>query len=313
MLAGLLRRRPGLADNGGDAAAAVRRLFADWSIETTPRQAERLQSFTALLPVGTRVNVAFLPDEDARSVVATVERLRAQGMRPVPHVPARTMPSAAFLEDYLTACAQAGARDALVIGGGVAVPRGPFDRSIQVLETGLFQALGFQRIGVAGHPEGSPDIPPDELERAIADKNRLAASTGLDLVIYTQFSFDAGAVIRWRRMLARAGNRLPIRVGLPGPASIKSLMRFAALCGVGSSLSFLTRRRGQVLQLLSQAEPDGFVLDLAREGGDPADGAIEGVHLYPFGGLEKASAFARALADGRFQVNRTGGGLDIER
>lgn len=299
------------ADDTLALAAAVRRLFADWSIETTPRQAERIAAFETLLPPGTRVNVAYVPDESDRAVVSTVRRLAASGMRPVPHVPARTMPSAACLEDYLTACAQAGAREALVIGGGVPRPRGPFDRSVQVLETGLLQALGYRRVGVAGHPEGSPDIAPGDLARALAEKNELAAATGLELVIYTQFTFDAAAVIRWRGALAAAGNRLPIRLGIPGPASIKSLMRYAALCGVGSSLRFLTRRHGQLLQLLGQAEPDGFLVDLLRGVGDDAGGRIEGVHLYPFGGVEKAAAFARALAEGRFRVNRRGDGLDV--
>jgi len=130
-------------------------------------------------------------------------------------------------------------------------------------------------------------------------------------VIYTQFTFDAAAVIGWREALAAAGNRLPIRLGIPGPASIKSLMRYAALCGVGSSLRFLSRRRGQVFQLLGQAEPDGFLVDLLRGVVDDAGGRIEGVHLYPFGGVEKAAAFARALAEGRFRVNRRGDGLDV--
>jgi methylenetetrahydrofolate reductase (NADPH) len=312
MLASLLEPRGPVPGNDDVAlAASVRRLFADWSIETTPRQAERIPSFEAMLPAGTRVNVAYVPDESDRAVVSTVRRLAASGMRPVPHVPARTMPSAAFLESYLAACAQAGACEALVIGGGVPRPRGPFDRSMQVLETGLLQALGYRRVGVAGHPEGSPDIAGHDLARALAEKNEFAAATGLELVIYTQFTFDAASVIRWREALAVAGNRLPIRIGVPGPASIKSLMRYAALCGVGSSLRFLSRRRGQVFQLMSQAEPDGFVVDLVRGVEGDAGGRIEGVHLYPFGGLEKAAAFARALAEGRFRLSRNGDGLDV--
>lgn len=308
----LLEARPRRSARDTDAlAAAVRRLFAGWSIETTPRQAERIASFQAQLPPGTRVNVAFVPDESDRAVVSTVRRLVDEGMRPVPHVPARTMPSAAFLEDYLTACAQAGAGEALVIGGGVGRPRGPFDRSMQVLKTGLLQALGYRRVGVAGHPEGSPDIAQGDLIRALAEKNEFAAATGLELVIYTQFTFDAAAVIRWREVLAAVGNRLPIRLGIPGPASIKSLMRYAALCGVGSSLRFLSRRRGQVMQLLGQAEPDGFVVDFVQHLVDDAGGRIEGVHLYPFGGVEKATAYARALAEGRFQVSRSGDGLTV--
>ena len=53
--------------------------------------------------------------------------------------------------------AEAGVDEVLIIGGGVDQPVGAFDNSLQVLETGLLQKHGIRRVGVAGHPEGSPD------------------------------------------------------------------------------------------------------------------------------------------------------------
>ena len=35
---------------------------------------------------------------------------------------------------------------------------GKFDAAIQLLQTGVFQDNGVTRIGIAGHPEGNPDI-----------------------------------------------------------------------------------------------------------------------------------------------------------
>src|SRR3546814_12435059 len=49
-----------------------------------------------------------------------------------------------------------------------------FDSSMAILETGLFDKHGVETIGVAGHPEGSPDIAPAALEAALAWKNAFA-------------------------------------------------------------------------------------------------------------------------------------------
>ena len=68
---------------------------------------------------------------------------------------------------------------------------------MQLLETGLFDRYGFTSIGVAGHPEGSPDIPDAALKQALAWKNGFAERTAAQLYITTQFCFDAAPVIAW--------------------------------------------------------------------------------------------------------------------
>ncbi len=93
---------------------------------------------------------------------------------------------------------------------------------MDALGTGLFADNGITSIAVAGHPEGSPDISEDEIRKALDWKNNFAAKTGADMRIVTQFSFDPRLVIAWSRRLARAGNRLPIHVGVAGPAKPRS-------------------------------------------------------------------------------------------
>ena len=58
------------------------------------------------------------------------------------------------LKDYVSRCKDGGVKQALIIGGG-REPLGKFDSSFQLLETGYFENM---KIGIAGHPEGSPDI-----------------------------------------------------------------------------------------------------------------------------------------------------------
>ena len=290
-------------------AAQVTSLMQGWSIEITAKQAAKLERIT--LPRGTRVNIAFLPDEQPSAIEQTAARLVYERMVPVPHVPARTLPSYEALDSYLRGLAAVGVREALVIGGGAVTQQGPFASSMDVLRTGLFQELGFTRIAVAGHPEGSPDIDAHGLAGALADKNAWAIETGMKVELMTQFCFDAAQVVKWEEAIRLAGNRLPIRIGLPGPASIKSLLRYAQMCGVGNSLSFLSKRAGNVLQLVTAAEPDGFIVDMSKAVGSSSDNLVSGLHFYPFGGFEKTAHYAAAVAEGRFQVESDGQGFTV--
>jgi methylenetetrahydrofolate reductase (NADPH) len=292
-----------------DVVGQVTSLMKGWSIEITPKQAMKLERIP--LPRGARVNIAFLPDEHPSGIEQTAARLVYERMVPVPHVPARTLASMDMLDSYLRGLAAVGVREALVIGGGVATQQGPFAGTMDVLKTGLFQELGFTRIAVAGHPEGSPDIDAHGLAGALAEKNAWAVETGMNVEIMTQFCFDAARVVAWEEAIRLAGNRLPIRIGLPGPASIKSLLRYAQMCGVGNSLSFLSKRAGNVLQLVTAAEPDGFIVDLSRAVAGKDANLIAGLHFYPFGGFEKTAGYASAVADGRFQVESEGQGFTV--
>ena len=49
---------------------------------------------------------------------------------------------------------------------------GPFPDTISLLETGIFDKYGISEIGIAGHPEGSPDIPDLEIKKALLLKNK---------------------------------------------------------------------------------------------------------------------------------------------
>lgn len=287
---------------------AVVDLFRGLSIETAPGIAAKTASYGAHLPAGTPVYVTMLPGADLGEIVHTTARLRGEGLVPVPHIAARSLESRAQLDDYLRRLAgEAGVDQVLVIGGGVSTPVGPFDRSMQVLETGLLQQHGIKTIGVAGHPEGSKDIPAEEIARSVAEKNAYARATGTELYIATQFCFDAEAIIAWDRELRRAGNTLPIHLGLAGPAKLKSLIHYAAMCGVGPSMRFLTRQAMNIAKLASVSMPDKLLTELADCRAKDPDCGIAQLHLFAFGGLERSARWVKAMQDGRFTLDGRGG------
>jgi methylenetetrahydrofolate reductase (NADPH) len=206
-------------------------------------------------------------------------------------VPARFVRDAADLSARVKALAEAGSSSMLVLGGGAPEPIGRYDAAIQLLETGVFQANGVRRIGMAGHPEGNPDITKVHGEAvllaALQQKQAYLKANGLQGFIATQFLFEADPVADWARTLRSHGIDLPIYVGVQGPATIKTLVKYAAMCGVGNSARFIRKQALNITKLLTVNTPDDFVAGLAQLHYGRPELGIAGPHLYPFGGFDK--------------------------
>ena len=286
----------------------IQALVRGFSVETTPGSAAKVDSFATLLPAGTVVNVTQLPGSAQSDTIAVCKRLRAEGMEPVPHIAARSLTGEAGLARYLEGlAADAGVREVLVIGGGVDRPAGAYAESMDVLLSGRLEAAGIRKVGVAGHPEGSPDISADGLATALAAKNEWAARTGIETYIETQFCFDANAILKWEKSIRAAGNRLPIHIGVPGLASLKTLLKFAQVSGIGPSMRVLTRQTRNIARLLTVQAPDKLLVGLADGIQADPECLIRHLHFYPFGGLAKTVSWIDQIAAGNFSLNAKGG------
>jgi methylenetetrahydrofolate reductase (NADPH) len=274
-------------------------LLAGYSIEVMPRTAAKIEDFRALLPEGTRVYIAHIEGTPIADMVATAARLRAQGFEPMPHFPARIIADRATLADWIARYqGEADVRQALLLAGGVERPAGDFDSSMQLLETGLFDAAGFTRLHVAGHPEGNRDIDPDGGTRAVDEalrwKQAFSERTDARMAIVTQFAFEAGPMIAWAERLQAAGIRLPVHLGIAGPAKLQTLIRFAIACGVGPSLKVLQRRAMDVSKLVKPYEPTELLRALAAHRAAHPDSNIEQIHFFPLGGIAATAEWAQA-------------------
>jgi methylenetetrahydrofolate reductase (NADPH) len=123
--------------------------------------------------------------------------------------------------------------------------------------------------------------------KALKQKNDWLKASKIEGFIATQFLFDAIPVAHWATELRAAGIDLPIHVGVPGPASIKTLVKYAAMCGVGNSARFIRKQAMNVTKLLSVSTPDEFVDQLATLHFDKPELGIAAPHFYPFGGFDK--------------------------
>lgn len=269
--------------------------FADlidgWSIEVMPRTAAKIDDFRSILPVGTRVYVAHLEGTPIEDMVATAKRLNAEGFPVMPHFPARIIPDAGTLDDWIQRYrGEADVKQALLLGGGISTPAGAFDSSIQLMETGLFDRHGFTHLHIAGHPEGNRDIDPNgstaNVDQALLWKQDFSARTDAEMAIATQFAFDGRSVIGWAERIQAAGVTLPIHVGIAGPAKLQTLIKFAISCGVGPSLKVLQKRALDVTRLLLPYEPTDVVADLADYTARNPDSLIQKLHVFPLGGIK---------------------------
>jgi methylenetetrahydrofolate reductase (NADPH) len=264
------------------------------SIEVMPRTAEKIADFADLLPAGTRVYVAHIAGTPIEDMVATAARLRADGMVPMPHFPARIVPDRRTLTDWIARYrGEAGVDQALLLAGGVPEAAGAYHSSMQLMETAAFD--GFARLHVAGHPEGNRDIDPDGSAKNVSEalhwKQQFAERTDARMAIATQFCFEANPVIAWAESLRVAGIDLPIHIGVAGPAKLQTLIKFAIACGVGPSLRVLQKRATDVTKLLVPYEPTEFVSRLAAHKAAHPDFPIEAVHVFPLGGIKSSATW----------------------
>ena len=154
----------------------------------------------------------------------------------------------------------------MVIGGSN-VQVGVFDSSIQILETGYFDWL---KIGIAGHPDGSPDISDSNLEKAMKDKKPYA-----DYIV-TQWLLNPHPIIDFI-----SKQTIPVHVGITGPLKITSLIKFANIVGAKNSLNFLKSNFSKALDLMIPKDPN----DLIGKGKSHTDF----FHIYTFGGLKETN------------------------
>jgi methylenetetrahydrofolate reductase (NADPH) len=257
-----------------------------FSIEITAKDVEGLREVAPKLPPDTPVAVTFLPGETLEARLAAAREVRVLGFEPMPHFSARRIKSEAEFKLMIEQMvAEAGVKRCFVIAGDPPAAEGPYSDSSMLIETGLFEANGILAIGIAGHPEGHPNMTKEECFTVLKKKSAMIHERGMKPIIVTQFGFDPDAFMEWLVELRVQGIDAPVRIGVPGPTNIKSLMKFAARCGVSASTSVLAKYGISITKLLGTAGPDKMVDTFAKSFNEK-HGRVR-LHFYPFGGLPK--------------------------
>ena len=275
----------------------IKNLLNNFSIETTPNVYDKYGNFSEFVPLKNSIYVTFLPDEKSQRVIETSKKLKNEGYDVIPHLPARTIKNTTDLEKYIGDLSEkAGCNKILVIGGG-GNQKGNISSSMDVLKTELLSKYNFTEVGLAGHPEGNPDISEKDIENAIIEKNNFSRNSDLKLYLATQFFFEAQSLIKWEKKLDLLNNNLEIHAGIPGPATLKTLVGYARSCGITNSIRFLSKQAMNITKLATTRTPDKLISDLADYKALNSSTKLTKLHFYAFGGIKKTSDWLKSVSE----------------
>ena len=256
-----------------------------YSLEMTAKELDGLREAAPLIRPNTQIAVTFLPGEEIEQRVEAAVLVRELGFEPIVHLSARRLQSEEQLDSYLRdITTKAGVKRVFVIAGDPPEPEGPYENSLQIIESGLLEKHGIEIVGVGGHPEGHPNNTKAELWDWMEKKLAAVRAHGMVPLVVTQFAFDDDAIIEWIAEMRERGIDVPVRLGVPGPAGIKRLLGFAKRCGVGASASVMKKYGISLTNLIGSAGPDKLVDSLDKKLSDEEHGRVR-LHFYPFGAL----------------------------
>ena len=85
-------------NSAGQEAGCITELLNNFSLETTPSGAKKIEKFSNFVRPNTTVFITFLPGTDYNETVLTAKKLRIEGLNPAPHFAARSIDNAGCIE-----------------------------------------------------------------------------------------------------------------------------------------------------------------------------------------------------------------------
>ncbi|MDA8870501.1 methylenetetrahydrofolate reductase [Rhizobiaceae bacterium] len=259
------------------------------SIEVSAKHVQDGKLTATMLPSGTRVYITDVGVDPVADLVGAARTVRSLGYAPVPHIPARRIESESALDARIGAMVdEGGVDDVLIIAGEAPSQMGPYAQTLDILRTGIADRRGIRKIAIGGHPEGNAAYAKVDVNAVLREKLAFARESDADFRIVTQFGFDGASFVKWAQALADAGIDLPIHLGVAGPAKVTTLIKYAAMCGVGNSLNFFRKRSSSILHLATKHSPEDVVAPIEQAWRDGV-GHIAQLHVFPFGGLQASA------------------------
>ena len=246
-----------------------------WSMEILPVNFSLIPKIPSFVK---EIYITMIPGGDWKETLEVAQKVQSSGKKAIPHIAARSLKGVKELEECLSGFFDFEIKKVLLIGGGQNKPEGEFNCVMDMLKTGLFPKYEINAIDYAGHPEGNPDDP--NSENNLIQKLNWSDENNIKSRIITQWCFDTETANKWILKIREKGINAPIHIGIPGPSTLKTLMRFAKVCGVKASTTVLKKQGLNISKLLFVNKPDKIISQLK---------GYNQLHLYPFGGIEKSS------------------------
>jgi methylenetetrahydrofolate reductase (NADPH) len=289
--------------SGTELQERVAAFAARASLEITAADGALPATLAGRLPAGTVLYVAHTPNTTVADVAEVACAAERAGFHGCPHLVARRIVSCRELDAALGRLKEGGVSRALLVAGDLTPPAGEYASTLDIFDSGALDGAGFVSVGVAGHPEGNPNIPPEVAWDALARKQAWGARTGVAVHVATQFGFDAAALAAFDAGLSARGIALPVHVGVAGPASLKSLAKFAVMCGIGASLAAILSNPLALgsLKTLVKTVDEVFPAIVRQAHASPGQRFVQ-PHFFAFGGVMKTVEWLEAVRGGRFDL-----------
>ena len=259
-----------------------------FSIEILPKQKDKILEINKNF--FNDVYVTHIPGSPSSDLIETSKEVLNNNLNPVPHIPARSMESDNELSNLLNQLNEVGVKDLLMIGGSSKDILGPFPSTASIIKSGILNKYSFQNIRIAGHPEGNPDD-----ENAVDSLNeKLNLLNNLfKISIVTQFSLSASLTNDWIRKTRKQAENIKnteIIIGLAGPSKITTLLKYAKVCGVNASTSFLKKQGLDITKLIKHSPED--ILNNLK--------GYDAIHFFPFGGIKELNSWVKSYSEAKW-------------
>ena len=202
------------------------------SLEVTGDDLRQEGESLVRLPGTWDIFVAHLGDQATESFVQDCLRVRQFGHRPVPHLTARRYRNPEQLAETLQLLSDEGAaREALVLAGD-AEPAGSLKDSLDVVNSGVLEQSGFERVWFSGYPEGHPKISENHLANAWKKKLEWSRSCRIPIGVVTQLAKDPETSVEWCRVQGFADQGVGARISqflFARPEILADLARLAGM------------------------------------------------------------------------------------
>lgn len=262
--------------------------MTNYTLEVSAKEIENIEKLSDKFPQRLKIYLPHIQGKNfATEVVQPAKKLHKKGFLPVAHLAARNLKDEADLEQHLKMLKDAvPTTEILLLGGSNNPPAGKFFSTMDLLQTGLLTQYGFQKIGVAGHPEQHSQVVEKKLLQALIEKQEFASKNKMEIYIMTQFCFAVDPVVEWLKKLRACNIKMPIYLGVVGIVGVISLIKYAIYCGVGNSLQVIKDKYKNMMQLAKKYHNEDFFLPLLEvlQMDYPE---VKGLHVFSFGTGEK--------------------------
>lgn len=233
------------------------------------------------LPSDMYLAVTCSPTKGVDETLELSEKLIERGFKVTPHIASKCVSGEKHLEAIIKKLDELGIESIFVPGGDRPEPMGDFNNALDLLKALKKLGHNLNKIGMAAHPEGHPDVSDEILMEALEEKKDLA-----DFIV-TQMCFDAVILNDWMNQIHKKGIELPVWVGLPGVIERGRLLKTSLRIGVGDSLRFLRKKSQVATELMKSSiyNPDDLVRDITEQI-DINDSKLAGYHIYCFNQIE---------------------------